>query len=94
MNAYEHTAGSRSAGEDTFTPDLTNRQSAKSKARMNDDDDIYFGPRNARENHQSALPKKFLKALVACVLIRHFCLCIYITYMEAYGREFSANQLF
>ncbi len=89
MNAYEH-AGSRSAGGDTFTPDLTNRQSARAKARMNDDDDIYFEPRNARKS-SSALPK-VLGLLVACVLVGAF-VYVFITYGKPIA-GIDANQLF
>lgn len=58
----------RSYQGDTITPDLTNRQSARAKARMNnDDDDIYFEPRNARKS-SSILPT-LVGVLVACVFI-------------------------
>ncbi len=41
---------------DAFTPDLTNnRQSARAKAGMNNDDDIYFEPSSARKS-SSVLP--------------------------------------
>lgn len=52
---------------DAFTPDLTNRQSARAKARMNDDDDIYFEPRSARKS-SSILPT-IVGVLVAFVFI-------------------------
>ena len=56
MNAYEHT-WQQKCRRDTFTPDLTNRQSARAKARMNDDDDIYFEPKNARKSSSIFLQK-------------------------------------
>jgi len=58
---------SRSYQGDTITPDLTNRQSARAKARINDDDDIYFEPRSARKS-SSILPT-IVGVLVACVFI-------------------------
>ena len=59
----------RSYQGDTITPDLTNRTSARSKARMRgDDDDIYFEPRNARKSSSSILPT-IVGVLVACIFI-------------------------
>lgn len=89
QDSYER-PGSRNVGGDTFTPDLTNRQSARAKARMNDDDDIYFEPRNARKS-SSALPK-VLGLLVACVLVAGF-VYVFITYGKPIA-GIDANQLF
>ncbi len=65
-SAVRHEAVHHDSG-DAFTPDLTNRQSARAKAGMNDDDDIYFEPRNARKS-SSVLPT-IIGVLVAFVFI-------------------------
>ncbi len=88
-SAVRHEAVHHDSG-DAFTPDLTNRQSARAKAGMNDDDDIYFEPRNARKS-SSALPK-VLGLLVACVLVGAF-VYVFITYGKPIA-GIDANQLF
>ncbi len=65
-SAVRHEAVHHDSG-DAFTPDLTNRQSARAKAGMNDDDDIYFEPRNARKS--SGILPAIIGVLVAFVFI-------------------------
>jgi len=58
-----------SGGGDTITPDLTNRKSARSKAGMDDDDDIYFEPRDAKKSSGGNIISTLVGILVACIFI-------------------------